>query len=47
LELDSGLALAMVVGGLLTIPLFGFLPMLAIGAAIATSYFIISNIRPK
>jgi len=29
MEIDSGLALAMVGGGLLCVPLFGWLPMLA------------------
>jgi hypothetical protein len=47
LEIDGGLVLAAVASGLLAIPIFGWLPLLAIGAAIGTAIYITDNIRPR
>jgi len=48
MKVDGGLALTMVVSGLLCVPLFGWLPMLAIGAAIGMAVYIANNMpRPK
>jgi len=45
--IDGDLTLAIVASGLLSVPLFGWLPMLAIGAAVAASIYIVNNTRPK
>jgi hypothetical protein len=47
LEIDGGLVLAAVASGLLAIPILGWLPLLAIGAAIGTAIYITDNIRPR
>ena len=47
MKIDGGLAFAMVVSGLLMIPTFGLLPLLAVGAAIATAIYILDRIRIK
>ncbi len=47
LQIDGGLVIAAVASGLLAVPLFGFLPLLGIGAAIGASYFLVNQTRPK
>ena len=47
MKIDGGLALTAVATGLAMIPLFGFLPLLGIAAAVVTSIYIADNIRPK
>jgi len=47
IEKKGELTLAMLVGGALAIPIFGWLPLIAIGAAIATSVYIDKSTRPK
>jgi len=47
LEIDGGLVLAMIGGGLLMVPSFGLLPLLGIAAAIGTSIYIAEQFNSR
>jgi hypothetical protein len=47
LEKKGGIALTMVASGLMLIPIMGWLPLIAVGAAIGAAAYIDDSIRRK
>ena len=45
IELDNGLALALVAGGLLMAPSFGVLPLIAVSVGVAAAYYLADRVR--